>query len=48
MASKALSTAFYRLTDNEVGDRSAVGPDEIEVQGRKLFVPVASDVAGQG
>lgn len=41
-ATRALSEAFYRLTDNEVGDRSAVGPEEIEVQGRKLYVPVAS------
>lgn len=41
-ATKALSTAFYKLTDHEVGNRAAVGPDELEVQGRKLFVPIAS------
>ncbi|RMF11884.1 MAG: AFG1 family ATPase [Alphaproteobacteria bacterium] len=41
-ATKALSETFYRMTDHEVGDRSAVGPEELEVQGRKLFVPVAS------
>lgn len=41
-ATRALSVTFYRLTDHEVGDRAAVGPDEIEVQGRKLFVPIAS------
>ncbi|MDA5192740.1 cell division protein ZapE [Govanella unica] len=41
-ATKALSEAFYRLTDNEVGDRAAVGPEEIEVQGRMLHVPVAA------
>jgi cell division protein ZapE len=41
-ATRALSETFYRLTDHEVGDRSAVGPEEIEVKGRKLFVPIAS------
>lgn len=41
-ATAALSEAFFRLTDNEVGDRSAVGPEEIEVQGRRVHVPVAS------
>lgn len=41
-ATKALSETFYRMTDHEVGDRAAVGPDEIEVQGRQLFVPIAS------
>lgn len=41
-ATRALSETFYRLTDHEVGDRTAVGPDEIEVQGRTLHVPVAS------
>ncbi len=41
-ATTALSEAFYRLTDNEVGDRSAVGPEDIDVQGRTLHVPVAS------
>lgn len=41
-ATKALSVAFYKLTDHEVGNRAAVGPDEIAVQGRKLFVPIAS------
>ena len=30
------------MTDHEVGDRAAVGPDELDVQGRKLFVPIAS------
>jgi cell division protein ZapE len=42
VATKALSVTFYRLTDHEVGDRAAVGPEEILVQGRKLFVPIAS------
>jgi cell division protein ZapE len=41
-ATRALSAAFYKLTDNEVGNRAAVGPDELDVQGRKLYVPVAS------
>ncbi|MEX1147117.1 MAG: cell division protein ZapE [Sphingomonadales bacterium] len=41
-ATRALSETFYRLTDHEVGDRNAVGPDELAVQGRKLHVPVAS------
>ena len=41
-ATRALSETFYRLTDHEVGDRDAVGPEEIEVRGRKLHVPVAS------
>jgi len=41
-ATRALSETFYRLTDHEVGDRSAVGPEEIEVKGRKLFVPIGS------
>ncbi len=42
VATRALSESFYRLTDHEVGDRAAVGPEEIEVQGRRLFVPIAS------
>ena len=41
-ATRALSETFYRMTDHEVGDRAAVGPEELEVQGRTLFVPIAS------
>ncbi len=41
-ATKELSNAFWRLTDHEVDDRTEVGPDTIEVQGRVLTVPVAS------
>lgn len=41
-ATKALSETFYRLTDHEVGDRDAVGPDELDLKGRKLHVPIAS------
>jgi len=41
-ATKALSKSFWRLTDHEVDDRSQVGPDDIEVQGRVLHIPVAS------
>jgi len=41
-ATKALSEAFWRLTDHEVDDRTEVGPDDIEVQGRILHIPVAS------
>ena len=41
-ATKSLSKSFWRLTDHEVNDRSQVGPEEIEVQGRTLHVPVAS------
>ncbi|MCC3861667.1 cell division protein ZapE [Pseudemcibacter aquimaris] len=41
-ATKALSESFWKLTDHEVDDRSEVGPEEIEVQGRILHVPVAS------
>ncbi|MEZ5757598.1 MAG: cell division protein ZapE [Emcibacteraceae bacterium] len=42
VATKALSEAFWRLTDHEVDDRTEVGPDDIEVQGRILHIPVAS------
>lgn len=42
VATKALSKSFWRLTDHEVDDRSEVGPDDIEVQGRILHIPVAS------
>lgn len=41
VATKALSKAFWKLTDHEVADRSKVGPEELEVQGRKIHVPVA-------
>lgn len=41
-ATAALSNSFWRLTDHEVDDRTEVGPEEIEVQGRKLRIPVAS------
>jgi len=40
-ATKALSKAFWRLTDHEVADRSKVGPEELSVQGRTIHVPVA-------
>lgn len=41
-ATKALSQSFWRLTDHEVDDRSEVGPEDIEVQGRLVHIPVAS------
>ncbi|MCF8473284.1 MAG: AFG1 family ATPase [Emcibacter sp.] len=41
LATEALSKAFWRLTDHEVADRTKVGPQELQVQGRKIFVPVA-------
>lgn len=41
-ATQELSKSFWRLTDHEVDDRTEVGPDTIEVQGRNLYVPVAS------
>lgn len=41
-ATKALSEAFWRLTDHEVDDKSEVHPDQIEVQGRIIDIPVAS------
>lgn len=41
-ATKSLSKSFWRLTDHEVDDRSQVGPDELEVQGRTLHIPIAS------
>lgn len=41
-ATKALSDAFWRLTDHEVDDRTEVGPDDIDVQGHILHIPVAS------
>jgi len=40
-ATRALSEAFWRLTDHEVADRSKVGPAELRVQGRTIRVPVA-------
>ncbi|WP_417316738.1 cell division protein ZapE [Emcibacter sp.] len=40
-ATKALSEAFWRLTDHDVADRSKVGPEELEVKGRRLTIPVA-------
>lgn len=42
VATEALSNSFWRLTDHEVDDRTEVGPDDIEVQGRILHIPVAS------
>ena len=41
-ATQELSNSFWRLTDHEVDDRTEVGPEELEVQGRKLHIPVAS------
>ena len=41
-ATKALSKAFWCLTDHEVEDRSEVHSDDIEVQGRTVHIPVAS------
>tara|TARA_B100001939_G_scaffold282706_2_gene251810 strand:- start:7574 stop:8710 length:1137 start_codon:yes stop_codon:yes gene_type:complete len=41
-ATRALSEAFWRLTDHDVADRSQVGPEELQVQGRTLTIPVAS------
>ena len=41
-ATEALSQSFWRLTDHQVDDRSEVGPDGIEVQGRRVHIPVAS------
>ncbi|NOZ41961.1 MAG: cell division protein ZapE, partial [Alphaproteobacteria bacterium] len=40
-ATKALSEAFWRLTDHEVADRSQVGPEDLPVGGRIIHVPVA-------
>ncbi|WP_339861861.1 cell division protein ZapE [Paremcibacter congregatus] len=40
-ATKALSQAFWRLTDHEVADRSKVGPETLTVQGRRITIPVA-------
>ncbi|MBL4801835.1 MAG: AFG1 family ATPase [Emcibacter sp.] len=40
-ATKSLSKAFWQMTDHEVADRSKVGPQELEVQGRTIHVPVA-------
>jgi len=40
-ATKALSKAFWQMTDHEVADRSKVGPVELTVQGRAIHVPVA-------
>jgi len=40
-ATKALSQAFYKMTDHEVADRSKVGSEELSVQGRVITVPVA-------
>jgi cell division protein ZapE len=38
-ATNELSDAFWRLTDHEVDDRTEVGPDTVEVQGRTLKIP---------
>ena len=40
-ATNELSDAFWRLTDHEVDDRTEVGPDTVEVQGRTLKIPLA-------
>lgn len=40
-ATKALSKAFWQMTDHEVADRTKVGPQELQVQGRTIHVPVA-------
>lgn len=40
-ATKALSKAFWKLTDHEVADRSKVGPEVLQVQSREIHVPVA-------
>ena len=37
--SDALATAFFRMTDYDVADRASVPTAELDVQGRKLFVP---------
>lgn len=37
-----LSEAFFRLTDRDVEDRDKVPSEELEVQGRKIFVPKAA------
>jgi cell division protein ZapE len=37
-----LSKAFWQLTDHDVDDRSEVGSEVIDVQGRQLEIPVAS------
>lgn len=37
-----LKEAFWRMTDRDVGDAAIVPSGEIEVQGRKLFVPKCS------
>jgi len=42
VATQRLSDAFWRLTDHEYNDMSEVGPEEFEVKGRVLHVPVAS------
>lgn len=41
-----LKEAFWALTDRDVGDAATVPSDEIEVQGRKLFVPKAARGVG--
>ena len=38
----ALRKVFWALTDRDVGDPATVPSDEIEVKGRKLFVPKAA------
>jgi len=40
-ATKSLSQAFWQMTDHEVADRTKVGPQELQVQGRTIHVPVA-------
>ncbi len=42
VSTDALSAAFFRLTDRNVEDRHKVPTDEVEVQGRKVFVPKAA------
>lgn len=41
-ATRALSDAFWRLTDHTVNDRSQVGPEKLTIQGRELIIPVSS------
>jgi len=45
-ATKALSEAFWRLTDHDVADRSQVGPEVLHIQGREITIPVASRGVG--
>ncbi|WP_394805230.1 cell division protein ZapE [Kordiimonas aquimaris] len=42
VSTKALSDAFFRLTDRDVEDADKVPSETLTVQGRKLFVPKAA------